>query len=74
MLLYAKIYPTASITTILLSYSLKAFSEKFNVLKVDYDRVPPMERFSVTTIDITIKIATHGDVQFMYWMQYFKAV
>ena len=37
------------------TYALNYFSETFNELKVDYYRITPMERFSVTTIDIPLK-------------------
>ena len=36
-------------------YALADFSEQFNVLKVDDDRITPMEKFEGTTTDITLK-------------------
>ena len=56
------------------TYALKVFSENLNVLKLDGDGITPMEKFSGATIDITLKIATCGDVRFMSWMQCYKAV
>ena len=53
-------------------YALKAFSEQLNILDVHDDRITPMEKFSGTTKDVTLKITTHGDVHFMSWMKYFK--
>ena len=50
-------------------YALKDFAEKLNVLKVDDDVITPMENFSGTTTEITLKITTHGAVQFMSWIQ-----
>ena len=44
-----------SITTILWTYELKNFSEQFNVLKVDYDGINPMEKFSGTITELTLK-------------------
>ena len=49
---------------------MKDFADKLNELKVDSDGVTPMEKFSGTKIDITLKIAIHWSVQFMSWMQY----
>ena len=39
---------------------------------MDDDRITPMEKFSGTTTDITLKFSTPGDVHFMSWMQDFK--
>ena len=36
-------------------YSLKAFAEQFNVIKVDYDGITPIEKFSGTKTDLTLK-------------------
>ena len=36
-------------------YALKAFAEKLNDLKVDDGGITPMEKFSGTTTDITLK-------------------
>ena len=36
-------------------YALKDFAEKLNVLKVDDDVITPMENFSGTTTEITLK-------------------
>ena len=36
-------------------YELKAFAEKFNGLNVDFGGINPMEKFSGTTTDITLK-------------------
>ena len=74
MLLNAKTYCPEAITTILWPYELKAFGEQLNVLKLDDNGITPMENFSVTTTDITIKITTHGYVQFMSWIKYSKAI
>ena len=54
-LLHAKIYWPEAITKILRPYSLKAFAEKFNVLKVDDYGISPMEKFSGTATYISIK-------------------
>ena len=72
LLLHAKIYWPEEKTTMLWPYALMAFTEQLNVLKVDYDEITPMEKFAVTTTDVSLKITTHGDVQFMSWMQYSK--
>ena len=37
------------------TYALKAFAEKLNVLKVDDDRITPMEKFGGTTTYIILK-------------------
>ena len=55
MLLNARRYWTESITTMLWTYSLKAFTEKINVLKVDDGGITLMEKFSETTTDIPLK-------------------
>ena len=44
-----------------------------NELNVDYDGINTMEKFASTTTDITLKIITHRDLQFMFWMQDCKA-
>ena len=36
-------------------YALKSFVEQLNYLKLNGDRVTPMEKFSGTTTDITLK-------------------
>ena len=36
-------------------YVLKAFAEELNLLKVGDDGITPMEKFSSTTTDISIK-------------------
>ena len=36
-------------------YSLKAFAEQFNVIKVDYYGITPMEKFLETTTYINLK-------------------
>ena len=74
MLLNEKIYWSESITTILWTYVLKVFSEQLNVVKVDGDGITPMKNFAGTTTEITLKIAIHEAVQFMSWMQDFKAI
>ena len=55
-------------------YALKDFAEQFNLLKVDDDRITLMENFAGTTRYITLKTTTYGAVQFMSWVQYFKAI
>ena len=55
MLLHEKLYWTYTITTILFTYALKAFSEQLNVINVDDDGITPMENFECTTTDITLK-------------------
>ena len=37
------------------TYELKDFTERLNVLKVDDDGITPMEKFSSTTTDISLK-------------------
>ena len=60
------------ITTILWPYELNSFEEFFNEIKVDDGGITPMENFPDTTTYITSKNITHGNVQFMSWMQYLK--
>ena len=55
MRLHAKIYWTGSIATMLWYYSLKAFVETLNELKVDDDEITSMETLSGTTTDTTLK-------------------
>ena len=74
MLIHAKIYFPEAITKILWTYALKAFVEKINVIKVNGYRITPIENFVVTTTAISIKITTHGSVQFMSWMKYCKEI
>ena len=45
-----------------------------NENKVDDDGITPMEKFSVTTTDITIKTTTHGSIQFISRMIYCKEI
>ena len=54
----------------LLPYELKAFAEQFNELKLCGEGTISMKKFAGTTTDITLKITTHGDVQFISLMQY----
>ena len=70
LLLQAKRYCTEEINTILWPYELKAFAEQLNELKLVGDGINPMDKFSGTTTDITLKITTHGAVQFMSLMKY----
>ena len=56
------------------TYALKSFAEQLNVLKVDDYGINPMDKFVGTTTDITIKITTHGAVQFMYYMEDCKEI
>ena len=49
------IYWTEEITTMLRLYALKDFSEKNHVLKVDDCGITPIEKFSRTTTDISLK-------------------
>ena len=44
---------------------------KINVLKVDDDGINPMEMF-IAGETLQLKIAKYGDVQFMFWMKYYK--
>ena len=74
LILHAKRYWTDAITTMLWPYELKDFSDQLNELKVDDDVItPPMEKFAGTTLYITPKITTHGDVQFISLVQFYKA-
>ena len=50
-----KIYWPKAITTMLFTYAFKSLAETFNVLKVDDNVITPMEKFSYTTTDITLK-------------------
>ena len=70
MLLHTKIYLPGEITKKLWNYTIKAFAEQLNELKVDDDGINPMGNFSGTTTYTTLQITTHRDVQFMSWMQY----
>ena len=56
------------------TYSLKAFAEKLNVLKVDDDGITPMEMIAATKLTFILKTTTHGDVQFMSWIKDFKTI
>ena len=47
--------------------------EQLNKIKVDDGWITPMEKFSDIKTDITLKIITHGDVQFVSLMKYYKA-
>ena len=49
-------------------YAVKTFVEQLNEHKVDNDGISLMEKFSVKTTGITIKISTHGAVQFLSWI------
>ena len=60
-------------TTVSWTYKMKYFEEQMNELNVDYDGINTMEKFASTTTDITLKIITHRDLQFMFWMQDCKA-
>ena len=73
MLLHAKIYCPDAISTMLWSYALKAFTKQLNELNLDYYWVTPSENFSGTRTDITLKIIIHRSVQFLPWMQDYKA-
>ena len=55
MLLHAKIYWPEAIIISLWPYSLKAFAEQLNELKVYGDWITPMEKFAGKTKDITLK-------------------
>ena len=55
LLLCAKRYWPEAVTPMLWTYELKAFEEKLNVLKLDDDEITPMEKFSGTTTDISLK-------------------
>ena len=55
MILHAEIYCSETITTIIWTYALKDFAEKFNELKVDDDGITMMAKFSGTTTDIILK-------------------
>ena len=44
-----------SMTKMLWTYALKAFVEKLNILKVDNYGITPMNKFSGTTTDVTLK-------------------
>ena len=67
LLLHTKRYWPEEITTMLWTYVLKSFAEQLNVLKMDDNYgITPMETFAGITIDITLKITTHGAVHIMY--------
>ena len=44
-----------AITTMLWPYVMKDFTAQFNELNVNDDEINPMEKFTYTTTDITIK-------------------
>ena len=54
--------------------SLKSFVEQLYVLKVNDDGITPMEKFSGSTKDIALKIATHGYIQSMSWIQGYNSI
>ena len=58
----------------LFPYSQKNFSEQFNEFIVDDYGIIIMEKFAETITDANIKITTHGAVQFMSWVQYWKVL
>ena len=55
--------------------TLKEFEEQLNELKVDDDGFTPMEKFAGNKSEINLlsKITIHGAVQFVSWMQDYKA-
>ena len=55
MLLHDKIYCTEEIITILWPYALKEIVEQLNTLKLDNDGGTPMDKFSGTKNDTTLK-------------------
>ena len=55
-------------TTMLFSYPQKEFAEKLNELKVGDDGITPTENNYGTMKNITLKITTHGDFQFISGM------
>ena len=55
MLLHTKGYWPEEITTMLWTFELKAFTEQLNLLNVDDDGIYPMESFSGTTTEISLK-------------------
>ena len=55
MLLHANLYWKEEIATMVWPYVLNFFSKQLNVLKVDDYGIIPMEKFELTTIDITLK-------------------
>ena len=55
MILHAEIYFPEEITKILETNELKYFAWQFNLLKVDDDRIIPMEKFADTTTEISLK-------------------
>ena len=54
-------------------YALKDFVEKWNKLNVYDDGITPMENFSDTKTDIIIKKTIYESIQFMSWMEGYKA-
>ena len=52
-------------TTILWTYALEAFVEKLNLIKVYDDGIAPMEKFTGTTTDISLKNHHTWAVHFM---------
>ena len=73
LLLHEKIYCPETITKMLWTYTLRAFAEHLNKLKVNDDGITPMYKFAGTKTDITLKNFHTWAVQFMYWMKDFKA-
>ena len=53
LIIHAEIYWPEKINTMLCTYALKEFSEQFNEITVDDDKINPMEKISIKTTYIT---------------------
>ena len=69
MLLHTKLYWPETITAILWYCGLKKISEELNEFNVDDDVIIPMEEFETSPS----KTVTHGDAQYVSWIQVYKA-
>ena len=72
LILNSKIYCPQEITAMLCPYELNSFVEKLNELMVVDDGITPMGKFAGIQQILVLKIITHGDVEFMSWIQYCK--
>ena len=62
------IYSLYSITKILRPYTLKAFSEQLNEIKLDGDGITSIDIFQAKQQALLSKISTHGAVNLMSWI------
>ena len=56
------------------TYGLKEFSKQLNVTKVEYDGINTCRSFQAQKQILLFKITTHGAVQFMSYIKYYKVI